>query len=146
MKNITFLIIAFFTINTYAQLKVVESQPAELIGKISNLNALAIQAEKRGDTYIFTYKDEKFQQMEEHKEFYIEGKEDFESLYSILLDYMEKQPEEPVRVELDEGYLLLKYGKTFGSPYVEIQHVATSDVVGHVQWLNKKRLRNLFGK
>ncbi len=148
MKKLLLITAIIFSINSYSQLKVVENEPTEEIGKITNMNELVIEAKKQGETYIFNYKDEKFMHIDEYKTFFLQGKEDFESLYTIILDNMDKQPDEPIMLELEEGYLFLKFGKTFGSPYVNIGHVLdqNGDVVGFTQWLNKRKLDKLFGK
>lgn len=148
MRTITFLLIAFFTVNSYGQLKVVKNQPSVEIGKVTNLNDLVIKCEKTGDMYTFTYQDEKFKHLTNYKTFSVQGQKDFESLYKIIMKNMKEQPDEPVMLELDEGYLFLKYGKTFGSPYVNIGHVLdkNANVIGFTQWLNKRKVRKLFGK
>lgn len=148
MKTVLFFAIVFISFNSYSQLEVLEPTKSIEIGKVgAPMMPVDFDCNKTGDTYLFSYKDIKFQHLNEYKTFEVVGEKDFESLYELISDGLKNQPEDDIMIKLDKGYLWLKFKKSFGR-YVQIAHSVdeNADVIGFSRWLTQKQIDKLFGK
>lgn len=143
---LTFLLISSMS---FGQIKKVETEPSELIGKIGSIGETWLKLEKSGDVYTFTYKDMKYTQLTDFKSFsFIDEDNAFEDLYNIILKGLDEVPSEPIMLEIPNGYLWLEFGKTLGKPFVTFSHSVgkSGDVIGKSTWMNRKKLDKVFGK
>ena len=150
MKYKLSLIIALFIISlSSAQIKVSTVEKPQEIGKVgAGLGVWFATLEKFSDgNYTLSYKDFKYQQIEEWKSFEI-GAEDVDVLYNLLIENFEKMPSEDIKVELPEDILIINYKKSFGVSVVTIYHSVNKnpEVMGVTQSFTKKQITKLFGK
>lgn len=146
------LIAVCMTFNSFGQINVVETEKSEetvLIGKIGGIGETWIECTKTGNTYTFKYKDMKFEQVVDYKSFSFDDIDGaFDAIYNMMNDGIDNPPEEDVIIELPESFIFLHFGRTRGQSYVEIRHAVTknTDVFGVTTWMNKKKLKKVFGK
>lgn len=148
MKKITIIIAFLIACSAYPQLQVIETEDPIEIGKVgAPMMPFDIKCDKIDDTYIFAYKDIKFQHLTEYKSFEVIGEKDFESLYNMIIDGLENQPDDEIMLKIDKGYLWLKFKKSFGR-YVQIGHAVdeNANVIGFSRWLTENQVKRLFGK
>lgn len=147
-KLLLFTIVSLFTLGSYAQLKVIETEPEEQIGKVGNWAGTFLEATKRGDTHTISYQDTKFQHITDFKHFSMNEKS-FNELYELILQNWNNPPEEDIMIDLGEsGYVWLDYTKVLGITNVRFNHSVdrNAEVLGISQWMSKKKLEKLFGK
>lgn len=146
MKTLLVLLIATTTV---AQISKIETPERILIGLTKILGTPQITIEKSNDTYIFTYKDVNYQQLNEYKSFSFKDEDGaFESLYEMIVEGLKSPPKEDIMLELPNDIVWLHFSKSMGKPYVEFHHAVDKhvEVLGKSTWLNKKKLDKLFGK
>lgn len=149
MKNLYLLSFLLFYSVSFGQIKEVKTEPTELIGKIGAIGETWIKIEKSGNVYIFTYKDMKYQQLSEFKSFSFEDIDNaYDNLYNTIVKGLKEVPQEPIMLEIPDGFLWLEFGKTLGQPFVTFSHSIgkSGNVIGKSTWMNKKKLDKLFGK
>lgn len=139
------LLMLLTTTLSFGQMTVTDVEKPETIGKISGLGTTFIELKKSDDVYIMLYRDEKYAHINEYKSFTFD---DAEAFYQILLEGIEKKETATKRIELANDILTLEFKKSFGKGIVEIYHNPDkiAEVLGKMQWLDKKRLDKLFGK
>lgn len=141
MKKITFLTFLFFTTLGFSQIKKIKTEKTQKIGKSAN-----VTCEKTGNTYIFTYRDINFSQLEEYKSFAFEDVQNaFEELYKIIIKGFEEVPKEPIELKLPNQIITLKYMKSFGVVNLTILS-DENGIIGRSEYLTKRRINKLFGK
>ena len=149
MKNLSLLIALFIVTLSNAQMKVSTVEKPEEIGKVgAGMGIWFGRLEKYSDgNYILSYKDFKFQQIEEWKSFPLIAS-DADGLYNLIIENFEKMPSEDIKVELPNDILLINYKKSFGIPVATIYHAVNknSEVMGVSQSFTKKQITKLFGK
>ncbi|AWG26034.1 hypothetical protein [Flavobacterium kingsejongi] len=150
MKRLITIIALVFSIISVAQIKKIEiTKPVE-IGKVTPGGIFGIKCEKVDDTYLFTYRDTKFKNMDENKIFIIKDVDNaFDNLYLEIIDGFSKMPDQPVMLEFPDGYIYLSYRKFLGSTYVKITHSNSKSeyaTLGFSQEITKKQVDKLFGK
>lgn len=149
MKKIITIITLIITTASFAQMKVTnkkdEPKP-ELIGEYKILSKSQAKLEKKGDVYIFTYRDQLFTTRDEYKHFLFRSS-DFDAFYDLLTNFegIEKGEEKTVDLE-DGGKLSIEYKKLLGQMYVRIVHVDEAAVGGAVIDLEPKKVNKIFGK
>jgi len=147
-KAILILMLMSFGICS-AQMKVSTVEKPEEIGKVgAGMGIWFGRLEKYSDgNYILSYKDFKFQQIEEWKSFSLIAT-DVEGLYKLIIENFEKMPSEDIKVELPNDILFINYKKSFGIPIVTIFHYVNKNpkIVGVSQSFTKKQINKLFGK
>lgn len=133
----------------HSQMKVSTVEKPIEIGKVgAGFGVLFGKLEKYQDgSYILSYKDFKYQQLEVWKSFALSA-EDVESLYNLLIENFEKMPKEDIRVELPKELIDINYKKSLGIPLVTLYHFVNknSEVLGVSQSFTKKQIMKLFGK
>lgn len=134
--------------SSVSQIKKIEIDKPEEIGKISALGETYIKCEKVKDYYIFFYKDIQYPNISEYKSFVLKDENDnFNSLYSLLIEGFENFPEKDALLEVTDGVLLLNYAKALGKTKLQIFHTNNkSGQTGAITSLSKKDLIKLFGK
>lgn len=148
--KILFSLITLFTI-TYsnAQMKVSTVEKPETVGKVgAGLGVWFAQLDKFSNgNYILSYKDFKYQQLEEWKNLPLLA-EDVDNLYNLIIENFEKKNSEDIQVEFPNDILFIKYKKSFGVPLVTIFHSVNKnpDLIGVSQSFTKKQITKLFGK
>lgn len=148
MRKIITIITLFFAVTSFAQLKVTEFKKAdiELIGKIAPMGQMTVKLEKEGDKCIFTYRDAKFNKIDNYKSFKFNAS-DLDALYELFTSFEGVEKGDQKAIDLGNGERLnLVYGKTLGKMHVTIYHTNAAGVEGQVQYLSSKQYRKLFGK
>lgn len=148
MKKTITIIAMLLMGSAYPQLHVIETEDPIEIGKVgAPMMPFDIKCDKINDTYVFSYRDVKFQHLTEYKSFEVVGEKDFESLYDMIIDGLKNQPDDEIMIKLDKGYLWLKFKKSFGR-YVQMGHALdeNANVIGFSRWLTEKQIDKLFGK
>lgn len=148
MKQITLAILLIIGFNCNAQLEIVKTEKPVEIGKVTNLGQLAIECERYGEQYVFTYQDVKFQQLTDYKSFTLKNEQSFNDLYELIVSNWDNPPEEDIMIKLDEGYLWVRFVKALGVTNVAFAHSVdeNADILGISTWLTKRRVDKLFGK
>jgi len=146
MKKITLLLLLIPTLGI-SQIKVVDKEKTEKVGRIAALGLLHIELIKSGDYYTFTYKDLKFQHIDEFKSFTFKNENnDIDNLYKIIKNGLKDMPEEDITIALPEGELQLDFTKALGIVNVRFVHSSSAGNVGISTWLSKRKVDKLFGK
>lgn len=148
MKKIITIITLFFAVTSFAQLKVTEFKKAdvELIGKIAPMGQMIVKLEKEGDKCVFTYRDAKFDKIDNYKSFEFNAS-DLDAMYELLTNFDGIEKGDQKAIDLGNGERLnLVYGKTLGKIQVIIYHTNAAGTEGRVQYLSPKQYRKLFGK
>jgi hypothetical protein len=148
MKQITLLLIILVSTFSFSQITKIETQKAELIGKIGALGEVWIKCEKKGDRYTFTYQDNKFKQLKEYKSFsFVDEDNAFENLYKIIMKGFEEIPKEDIMLELPNDVIFLNYSKNFDVISLKITHAINhSPDIRHTVYITKKEVKKIFGK
>lgn len=148
-KLFSFIALLFIITISNAQMKVSSVEKPEEIGKVgAGMGVWFGRLEKYPDgKFLLSYKDFKFQQVEEWKSFPLIA-EDVDGLYNLIIENFEKMPTEDIKVELPNDILFINYKKSFGVPVVTIFHAVNKnpDVMGVSQSFTKKQISKLFGK
>ncbi|GGB73108.1 hypothetical protein GCM10007424_11330 [Flavobacterium suaedae] len=149
MKKIITIIALFFAVSSsFAQLKVTEFKKAdvELIGKITPMGQMTVKLEKEGDKCIFTYRDAKFDKIDNYKSFEFNAS-DLDALYELFTNFEGVEKGDQKAISLGDGERLnLVYDKMLGKMYFTIYHTNAAGVEGQVQYLTPKQFKKLFGK
>lgn len=149
MKILFSFLALFITTLSSAQMKVSSVEKPEEIGKVgAGLGIWFGRLEKYSSgNYILSYKDFKYEQLEEWKSFPLIA-EDVDNLYNLIIENFEKMPAEDIKVELPNDILFIKYKKSLGVPLVTIFHSVNKnpDIIGVSQSFTKKQITKLFGK
>lgn len=149
MKKLLLIAALMISSLAFSQIKVLEKKPTTEIGKISPMGNLVISLDKSDEDYIFTYRDVKFQHLNEYKTFtFKETGSDLDQLYDIIMKGIEEQPSDNIYIDIPEGVLILKFGKILGSKNVEIGHSLNKngDVIGFSRTLTKRDINKLFNR
>lgn len=140
MKKITLLLLFVCTLS-FSQVSVSTIEKSTKIG-----SAKGMTCTKKGNQYIFTYKDTKYQQITDIKGFaFIETGNDFEKLYQVFMGGFRDLPENELRVDVYNGHLNLSFYKNTGKPLVKIVHVENG-VYGYPNIMNEKSINKIFGR
>mgnify|MGYP006178404877 CR=1 FL=1 len=146
MKTLTTFILFFITLSSFAQLKVTETKKEEVVGEYNLLGTSYAKIAKDGEYCFFTYRDEKFAQIDNYKSFYFKIT-DLDSLYDLLTNFTNIEKGSKKTVELENGDKLdIEYKKTMGTMFAEVYHISKSGVIGKLRYLTPKQLKKLFGK
>lgn len=150
MKKLSLLFSFLFIIAvSNAQIKVSTVEKPTEIGKVgAGMGIWFGKLEKYPDgNFILSYKDFKFQEIEEWKSFSLNAN-DLDDLYNLIIENFEKMPSEDIKVELANDILFINYKKSFGISVVTIYHAVNknSNVMGVSQSFTKKQISKLFGK
>ncbi len=151
MKKIILLLVLTFTTASFAQLKKVEIEKAEEIGKIQ-VFGMPMQADctKRGNTYTISFKDTKYKTLTEYRSFSFEDVDNtFNDLYAAVEDGFKTVPEESIMLELPNHFVWLSFKKFLGAPILRLSY--SSDKNGNApiyfsDEFTKKQVEKLFGK
>lgn len=144
--KITMLLFSVTTI-AFSQIKILTTEKAVTIGKISNFGGgYDFLCEKVNDTYLFSYRDISYTQLDVYKDFeFADVDNAFEDLYTLLINAFETPPEEDVLLELPNGLLLLHFVKAMGIVNVNLTY-SENGTSGTSGWLTKRKVLKLFGK
>ena len=151
MKSITILLL-LTTAVSFSQINVVETKESEepvLIGKIGGIDEIWIECTKVNNTYTFMYKDMNFEEKDEYKSFSFDDVDGaFDGLYKLMVDGIDNQPEKDMMIELPESFIWLHFDRKMGQSFVEFKHALDKNatVLGVSTWMNKKKLKTVFGK
>jgi hypothetical protein len=149
MKKIIFTICLLTITLCHSQMKVSTVEKPIEIGKVgAGFGILFAKLEKYQDgNFVLSYKDFKFQQIEEWKSFVLSS-EDVEPFYNLLIENFEKMPKDDIRVELPKDLIDVNYKKSFGISVVTLYHFPNKnpEVIGLSQSFTKKQIMKLFGK
>lgn len=152
-RLLTFVLLTVcLSLNSFSQINVVKAEKSEepvLIGKIGGIGETWIECTKKGNTYTFMYKDMNLEEVVDYKSFSFDDIDGaFDAIYNMMHDGIDNPPKEDVMIELPDSIIWLHFGRTMGQSFVEIRHAETknADVVGVTTWMNKKKLKKVFGK
>lgn len=104
---------------------------------------------KQDDVYTITFRDGNYTQIDDYKSFSFRDIDDsFEYLYETIIQGFDDKPKDPIMLELDEDIIGLKYIKSFGKASLRISLFPNkgTEEIGYYQYLNKKKVKKLFGK
>lgn len=153
MKRLKLTIVfALLSLTALSQIKKIDLAKKELVGKIAPGGTITMTMEcykYEDSTYLFRYLDAKFSKLEVWKDFKIKSTEDFNTLYSYLEDGFSKMPQELVLLDIDDGYLILRFSKFLGGKVVKIAHSTSNSetaIVGYTNLYTVKQINKLFGK
>ncbi len=148
--KISLVLLLFFSLPSFSQIMKIEFAKEASIGKIApggvkTMECFKVEGE---ETFRFDYQDQKYSRLNEWKSFEIKSNEDFETLYSYLLDGFKEIPKEPVTLMLggNLGILQLKFEKFLGNPVVRFMHSADNSITGYTNLYTQKQVKKLFGK
>ncbi|MDR7693200.1 hypothetical protein RIU14_00215 [Riemerella anatipestifer] len=148
MKRLLLLTALFSLSMAFSQIRKVDTNQCELIGKHDNFGTTFESIEKCGDIYVFYYLDAKFKHVDSRKHFSFKDEDGaFEYLYSEIKRGLKEQPKEDIMLELPDDYIFLKFTKSFGIRSVQIGHsIKGVNVQGISGWITEKQVDKLFGK
>jgi len=153
MKKLTLLLILLVTSVSFAQIKKVEETKSAgvEIGKIQPMGQPAhMSITKDGDIYGFTYKDAEFTHIVKYHSFFFRDVDNaYNSFYDMIMKGFEEMPAEPIKLELHDQFVWLKFSKQMGIKLVTFtstidkspgsREISSKD-------FNKKQIEKLFGK
>ena len=141
----TISILTFFvSISLTGQVKKITKEDVSTIGKIGR----NIEITKTGNEYTITYNDINFT-IDEYKSFSFKDLDnDFENLYKMISEGFETPPKDPIKIELPNDIIWLKFKKSLGTVNLQIDHAVdkNENVIGTSIFMTKRRVRKLFGK
>ena len=86
------------------QIKFVNSDESETIGKIAPIGQTLVECSRSGNIYTFTYKDVKYTTIDIYESFSFEDVNNaFDSLYDIIMKGLKEKRKNNIVVELPEG-------------------------------------------
>ena len=146
MKTLTTFILLFITLGSFAQLKITETKKEEVVGEYKLLGKSYAKITKDDEYCFFTYRDEKFVQIDNYKLFYFKVT-DLDSLYDLFTNFTNIEKGSKKTIELENGDKLdIEYKKSMGTMFAEVYHISKSGVIGKLRYLTPKQLNKLFGK
>lgn len=143
MKKIALLILMFAGIS-YGQIKVIDTEKLETIGKQK-----AVSISKIGNEYRFNYVDRKYTQILETKSFSFKDEDNaFKNLYDLIIKGFDDATKEDIMLDLPNDIIWLHYTKVSSKVYFQFYHSVdkNSDVIGKTDFFTKKQVIKLFGK
>jgi hypothetical protein len=148
-KHIIFVALLFATALSHGQIKVVENTPSVRIGRIGSIVTTFFYLDKTGDVYTVQYQDSSIPKEEVFRSFSFRDQDNaFENLYRMIMHGFDNPPQEDVKLELPDDFVLLHFSKVFGK--IQMQFISTPKSVaslsGSSVYLNKRQAAKLFGK
>lgn len=145
MKNLLFILCAFYFSSAVSQIKVLETKSIERLGRVGE-NDIYIQ--KDGNEYTFFYKNFENKESVSYRNFSFKDLAgDYENFYSIVLKGFEQSNLQDIKLEMPDDYVWLHY--TRSGQRVLVQFMTTNkvtDATGISDFLDVTMLNKLFGK
>lgn len=146
MRLNLFLLIVFLSNVSFAQMKVYDTDKGEQIGVFKTMGTMYAELIKYDDVVVFTYRDEKFEKLDNYKKFSFYYS-DIDTLYSLFIDFNNVKKGDSKTVELDNGdTLTFEYKKMLGKTYAKVFHHENSGVTGLLRYMTNKQIDRLFDK
>ncbi|MBW8361685.1 MAG: hypothetical protein K0M56_05795 [Kaistella sp.] len=144
MKKTIFLFAFFFSLLTFAQIKVVKNESLVEVGKDNSVGLY-----KKKNKYTFNYQDINTSNLNTFRNFsFLDVNKDFEGLYNLISEGFIDMPMGDVTLELPNDILDLHYEKNYGQITVQFIHYINKNkkMIGKTQFLTKKQVDKIFGK
>jgi hypothetical protein len=143
MKKLLIILMAsLLTTSLFSQITSTKRIPPLLIGKVQGMDC-----NKYDSTYVFTYTDLKYSQLNEQKSFSLNEK-DFNDFFSVIDKGFNEVPNDEVIIETPNDILYLKYTKVMGVVNLQITHFVNKnpEIMGLTKYLTKNMFLKIFGK
>ncbi|TXF74865.1 hypothetical protein [Chryseobacterium sp.] len=144
MKKTIFLFAFFFSLLTFAQIKVVKNESLVEVGKDNSVGLY-----KKQNKYTFNYQDINTSNLNTFRNFsFLDVNKDFEGLYNLISEGFIDMPASDVTLELPNDILDLHYEINYGQITVQFIHYINKNkkMIGKTHFLTKKQVDKIFGK
>ncbi|MFD2554186.1 hypothetical protein [Sphingobacterium tabacisoli] len=153
MKSNYFILLLLLAVGTiqvvYGQLRIVEEVEHEIYrsGKNTTYEIGSLEL-KNGQKKIYYRNASEEKDEIAFGEIVIQTRQDFDYLYTVIMDGFTEKAELPIKMDLGDSYLFLYYDRVIGGRVLRIGHAYKSapyqKMLSHR--LNEKDINKLFGK
>lgn len=145
MKKLLILCSFLVSLTAFSQIKVLQNEGLIEIGKD---NAVGLYKNKKQNKYTINYQDLNAGNLNTFRSFsFLDLNNDVAELYKLITDSFIDMPNQPIKLELPNDIIELKFEKSLGQPVVQfVQYFNKNQkYVGKSQFLNRKQIDNIFG-
>lgn len=145
MKKIITVAVLLINFLAFSQIKVVQTTPLEDIGKIGPKD---VYIQKEGDEFTVFYKNIEIKEVDAMRKFSFKNVDnDFENLYTIIMDGFKASPLYDIKLELPNDFVWLHYTRKADKLTVQLMSSnKISSSTGISDYLTKDQIGKLFGK